>query len=186
MKVFGLLLLCCLPAVAQSPESLKYAPLPILLVNPEPGGEGVMPMVFLIEGKQTLVYVKTSQIKEAQGNGGQPVRLGDVVSILKGATETINKLQAENVRLQAENERLWKVAMKDAPQPQAPTVVVQAVPQQPSALERYALLRSMLPAPQPYQLPMPQPMRTFNPATNRLQTNCISSKVNGSTFTNCY
>jgi len=142
MKTLVLLLLCCLPAFAQSPESMKYAPLPILLVNPEPGTEGVMPMLFSIDGKRTLTYVKTSQIKEAQGNGGQPIRLGDVLALISSNDETISKLQAENARLKAENDKLWKVAMRDAPRDIQPVAVQSS---QPSPLDKYILLRSLFP-----------------------------------------
>jgi hypothetical protein len=102
-------------------------------------------MVFITDGKQHLEFVPISQIKENLEKGGQPIRLGDVLAALEDANRTINQLQAEN-------EKLWKVAMKDAP-PQPPTTVIvqQPVPQleQPSqqsiALQKYMLLRSMLP-----------------------------------------
>ena len=163
--------------IAQSPEAMKYAPRPILLMDPQPNGVGVMPMAFTTDGQRHLEFIPIPQIKESMDKGGQPIRLGDVLAALVEATETINRLQAENSRLQAENDKLWKVAMKDAPQQQPPTVVVQQpVPQQPSPLERYMLLRSFLPqapAYQPYRLPMP-----INPNANRLQTNC-TTQTNG-------
>lgn len=149
-------------------------------------------MVFTVDGKQTLTYVKTSQIKEAQGNGGQPVRLGDVLSLLKAATEAINRLQAENARLQAENDKLWKVATRDAQ-----TVVVQQSPsaqdqfaaqqaaateaanaRRQQALQMWMVLNSN--RPQPYQLPMPT-----NPNANRLQTTCTTYKLGDMTHTTC-
>ena len=151
-----------------------------MLVNPEKGAEGVMPMVFATDGQRRLGFVPTSQIKDSMDKGGQPIRLGDVLSALSGATETINKLQAENVRLKAENDKLWKVAMKDAPQPPPPTVVVQQAPAQPSPLERYMLLRSMLPTVQPYQLPQP-----INLNANRLQTNCVTTHLGDTSTTRC-
>ena len=84
------------------------------------------------------------------------------------------------IRLTAENDKLWKVAMKDAPREEPPTVVVQqAPPQKPSPLERYMLLRSLLPPAQPYQLPTP-----VNPNANRLRTNCVTTTLATST-TNC-
>ena len=97
-----------------------------------------MPLVFTENGQQHLEFVPSSQIKEAIANrGGQPIRFGDLLSALQEATETIN-------RLQAENDKLWKVAMKDAPNQQPPTVIVQpAAPQKPDPLERYLLLRSL-------------------------------------------
>jgi hypothetical protein len=166
-------------AIAQSPEALKYAPRTIVLVSPELGAEGIVMMLLTTDGQQRLEFVPTSQIKDAQAKGGQPIRLGDVLSLLGGNTETINELKAENARLQAENDKLWKVAMKDAPRQQQPTVVVQQpVPQQPSPLERYMLLRSLLPQAQPYQLPMP-----VNP--NRQQTNCTTRTVGNTSYTDC-
>jgi hypothetical protein len=171
------------PAViAQSPDSLKYAPRTIMLVSTELGTEGIVPMVFSSDGQQRLEYVPTSQIKDSITKGGQPIRLGDLLSVLVGATETINKLQAENARLQAENDKLWKVAMKDAPPPQQPTVVVQQPPSapQPSTLEKYLLLRSLLPTAQPYQLPAP-----VNPNANRLHTNCVTTRLGDTSTTNC-
>jgi hypothetical protein len=183
---FGRILWCVLllpnMAIAQSPEALKYAPRPILLISQEPNGVGVMPMAFTTDGQRHLEFILTPQIKESMDKGGQPIRLGDVLAALVEATETINRLQAENNRLQAENDKLWKVAMKDAPQQQPPTVVVQQpVPQQPSPLERYMLLRSFLPQAQPYRLPMP-----VNPNANRLQTNC-TTQTNGTTsYTDCH
>jgi hypothetical protein len=142
-----LLFLSNLAAFAQSPEAMKYAPRTIMLVSTEKGTEGIVPMLSS-DGQHRLEFVPTSQIKDSIEKGGQPIRLGDLLSVLTGASETINKLQAEDARLQAENDKLWKVAMKDAPQPQAPqTFVVQQSPQQPSQLERYMLLRSLLPSP---------------------------------------
>lgn len=168
-------------AIGQSPDALKYAPRQLLLVTPEIGTEAVLPMVFTLDGQQRLEFVPVSQIKESLEKGGQPIRLGDVLSALGEATETINKLQQENVRLQTENERLWKVAMKDAPRPEPPTVIVQqAVPQRPSPFERYLLLRSLLPPPQTYR-PVP-----FNPNANRLQTNCTTRTLGDTTTTDCH
>ena len=167
---------------AQSPEAMKYAPRPILLMDPQPNGVGVMPMAFTADGQRHLEFIPIPQIKESMDKGGQPIRLGDVLAALVEATETINRLQAENNRLQAENDKLWKVAMKDSPQQPPPTVVIQQpVPQQPSPLERYMLLRSFLPQVQPYRLPMP-----VNPNANRLQTNC-TTQTNGTTsYTDCH
>jgi hypothetical protein len=106
--------------------------------------------------------------------GGKPILFGDLLSVLKEATDKIDQLQTEN-------ERLWKVAMKDAP-PQNPTVIVQEPPQQqPSPLERYLLFRSLLAQPKPYQLPMP-----VNPNANRLQTNCTTRTAGDTSYTDCH
>jgi hypothetical protein len=169
-------------AIAQSPDALKYAPRPILLMNTEPGGVGVMPMLFTTDGQGHLEFIPIPQIKESVDKGGQPIRLGDVLSALGEATETINRLQAENTRLQAENEKLWKVAMKDAPKQEPPTIVVQQpAPRQPSPLERYMLLRSILAPTQPYQLPQP-----VNPNANRLNTNCTTRMVGDTSYMDCH
>jgi regulator of replication initiation timing len=175
------LLIISANAFAQSPEALKYAPRPILLMSGNATEEGVMPMLLTTDGVQHLEFVPISRIKEFAEHGGLPIRLGDVLSALGEATQNISKLQEDNARLQAENERLWKVAMKDAPRPQAPTVVVQqAPPAQPSPLEKYMLLRSLIPAAQPYQLPMP-----VNPNANRVKTTCTSNAIGNTTVTNC-
>ncbi|MHB1673001.1 MAG: hypothetical protein ACYCSP_02010 [Acidobacteriaceae bacterium] len=167
-----------------SADAAKYAPRALLLLSGQSGVEAVMPMVFTINGQTHLEFVSGSKIKESIDNGGQPIRLGDVLSALGEATQTINKLQAENAALQAENAKLWKVAMKDAPQQQPPTIVVQQpqqpIPQQPSRFEQYMLLRSLLPASHPYQLPMP-----VNPNANRIRTNCTANTAGNTTYTNC-
>ena len=100
----ALLLLSSL-ANAQSADAIKYAPRPILLMTQEKNAEGVMPMLFVADGQQHLEFVPISQIKESMDKGGQPIRLGDVLSALGEATQNINKLQAENARLQAENDK---------------------------------------------------------------------------------
>lgn len=108
-----------------------------------------MPMVFVVNGQSHLEFIPGPQIKDSMAKGGQPIRLGDVLSALGEATQTINKLQAENAELRAENEKLWKVALKNNPQQvePPPTVVIQQpAPPQPSRFERYMLLRSLLPA----------------------------------------
>lgn len=175
---FSRVVLCVLllsnMAVAQSPDAMKYAPRPILLLSGEANVEAVMPMVFTTNGQQHLEFVPASQIKESMDKGGQPIRLGDVLSALRDGTETIN-------RLQAENEKLWKVAMKDA----TPTVVVQPAAPQPepaqnNALMRYMLLRSLTGQPQPYQLPMP-----VNPNANRLRTTCRTYTLGDIAHTEC-
>jgi hypothetical protein len=136
-----------LRSTAQSPEVLQYADRQLLLVNPQPGNEAVLPMVLVVDGTQKLEFVPVSRIKEFLDHGAQPVRLGDVRAALKQDSDTIAQLQAEN-------ERLWKVARKDAPQPQPQTVVVQAPATSPARptpqdtrLERYMLLRSLLSTP---------------------------------------
>jgi hypothetical protein len=164
-------------AIAQSPDAVKYAPRPILLLSGENNVEAVMPMVFTTNGQQHLEFAPAPQIKESMEKGGQPIRLGDVLSALGEATEIIN-------RLQAENEKLWKVAMKDAPKQEPPTVVVQQPapsPQKPSPFERYMLLRSLLLPTQSYQLPPP-----VNPNANRLKTNCTAQTVGNATYTDCH
>ena len=168
-------------AIAQSPDAVKYAPRPILLVSSEPNVEGVMPMMFVANGQQHLEFVPVSHIKESVERGGQVIRLGDVLSALGEATETINRLTENINRLQAENDKLWKVAMKDAPKPEPPTIVVQQpVRQQPSPLEKYLLLRSLLQPPQPIKLEPP-----FNPNANRLKSDCTAQTIGTTTFTNC-
>jgi hypothetical protein len=153
-----------------------------LLVSPELGNEGIVPMLFSTDGQGRLEFVPTSQIKDSLAKGGQPIRLGDLLSVLGGATETINKLQAENARLQAENDKLWKVAMKDAPRQQPPTVIIQQpAPQNPSSSERYMLLRSLLAPTHPYQLPPP-----VNPNANRIQTNCTTRTLGDTSTTDCH
>jgi hypothetical protein len=169
------------PSQSPANPSLQYAPRAILLLSGEKDVEGVMPMVMTINGQSQLQFVPASRIKEFMDHGAQPIHLGDVLSALGEATETIN-------RLTAENERLWKVAMKDAP-PQQPTTVVvqQPAPQRPSALEKYLLLRSLLPAqPQPYRPVQIQPYPVINPNANRLQTDCTSQNLAGTTYTNCH
>ena len=154
-----LLLLCCLPTVAQNPDAIKYSPRQVLLVDPTPGTEAVLPIMFLADGKQHLEFVPVHGIKEALEKGGHPIALADILSALGEATERINQLQAEN-------EKLWKVAMKSE------SVVVEtppSVPPQPdlAALQReeknarrqqllqtWVMMQGMNRS-QPYQLPMP-------------------------------
>ncbi len=186
MRSLGQILCCALllsgMAIAQSPDAVKYAPRPILLLSAENNVDAVMPMLITVDGVQQLQFVPSSRIKEFMDHGAQPIRLGDVLSALGEATETINKLQGENNRLQAENEKLWKVAMKDSPNQQPPTVVVQQpAPRRPSPLEQYMLLRTLLPPSQPYQLPMP-----VNPNANRLKTNCTAQTSGNTTYTDCH
>lgn len=117
------LLSLCAASFAQSPDAVKYAPRPILLLDASPGVEAVMPMVFTENGQQHLEFIPSSKIKESMDRGGKPIRLGDVLAALNEATQRINQLQAEN-------DRLWKIAMKDAPKSE--TVIVQQ-PTPPSA-----------------------------------------------------
>jgi hypothetical protein len=141
-----------------------------------------MPMLFTAVGQQHLEFIPISQITESMNKGGQPVRLGEMLSALGDSTQAINKLQEENARLRAENDKLWKVAMNGAPKPQPPpnVVVQQTAPPEPSPLERYMLLRSLWAPTQPYQLPMP-----VNPNASRIQTNCTTSAIGNTTYTNC-
>jgi hypothetical protein len=86
MKTFAILrvvlLLCCLPAFAQSPDAIKYAPRQVLLVDPTPGTEAVLPVMFLTDGKQRLEFVPVHGIKEALERGGHPIALADILSAL--------------------------------------------------------------------------------------------------------
>lgn len=171
-------LLTCVAVTAQSPEASKYAQHQILLVNPASGTEAVLPMVITVDGAQQLQFVPVSRTKEFLDHGAKPIVLADLLLALSQATEKINQLQAEN-------EKLWKVAMKDDQKPQ--TVAAQQQPvQQDNRLQRYLLLRSLLPsAPQPYQIPKPVQPVVINPNANRLQTNCIATRVGDSSFMNC-
>ena len=130
-------------------------------------------MLVTTDGTQHLEFVPVNQIKEFIDKGGRPVTLGDVLSLLGAATEKVNNLQAEN-------DKLWKVAMKDAQ-----TVVVQ---QSPSAQDQFAAQQAAAAEaanarhqralqmwmilnsnrPQTYQLPMPT-----NPNANRVQTTAL-------------
>lgn len=173
MKAALLFLLMCAPVFAQSSDALQYAPRQLLLVSPEAGTEAILPMLVTADGKQHLEFVPVSQVKEYLEKGGQPIRLGDVLSALGEATQTIN-------RLQAENDKLWKVAMKDNPQPPAVVVQQPEPSQQSMSLQKYMLLRSLVPQTQPYRLPMP-----VNPNAGRLKTNCTSTQLGNTTNTNC-
>lgn len=172
------------PAEAQPSQnyanpSLQYAPRAILLLSPEKDVEAVMPMLMTINGQQQIQYVPASKIGDFMQQGGLPIRLGDVLSALGEATQTISTLQADNATLQTENDKLWKVAMKDAPKPQPQTVVVQQQPQT-SALEKYMLLRALIPATPAYH-----PIQIQPPQNQRLQTNCTTTYYAGTAHTNC-
>jgi hypothetical protein len=148
--LFACLTLMWSTAIAQSPEAMQHASWSVVLFSGVKGDEPSNPIVFSEDGKLHLEFVPASQLMDAFKRGGQTVKLGDVLSALIQANQTIAQLQQANAELQAENDKLWKVAMKDAPQPApAPTVVVQqAPPAAPDPLARYALLRSMfLPPP---------------------------------------
>lgn len=132
----AILILCMLGGAyysrAQSADALKYAPRAILLLSGQHGIEAVMPMEFTVNGQQHLEFIPSSQIKDAMMvRHGKPIFLGDILSALGEATQTINKLQADNAALKAENEKLWKVAMKNNPSQPPPTVVVQQPPSPP-------------------------------------------------------
>lgn len=152
--VLSLCVVCsAFPAFAQSAEAMKYAPRPVALVSNDQT-EGVMLIMFTVNGLPHLEFIPASKIAQAVKDGGQPVRYGDVLSVLGQAAQTIQQLQAENAELKAENQKLWKVALKNNPQqlaPPAPVVIQQPVPPPPSRLERYMLLRGLLPQTQPTQ-----------------------------------
>jgi hypothetical protein len=118
--VLAAFLSLCVVSFAQSPDAgATYASRQILLVDPHPGIEAVLPMVTSVDGKQQIVFVPVHQVKEALDKGGRPITLADVLIALGAATERVNQLQVEN-------DRLWKIAMKDSPKSE--TVVVQPLP----------------------------------------------------------
>jgi hypothetical protein len=189
MKTLILLLLFCLPAVAQNPDTAKYSQRQIFLVDPTSGSEAIAPLLVPLDGQQRLEFVPTSKLKEFLDKGAQPVRLADILSLLGSSAEKINQLQAEN-------DRLWKIAMKDSPKSES--VIVQQTPLPAPTYEQFAAQRqadaiarrqqTLLTwmalqnsnKQQPYQLPAP-----VNPNFNRLQTNCTSYKVGDQVRTNC-
>jgi hypothetical protein len=111
-------------------RALQYAPRAVLLLSGEKNVAAVMPMEFTTNGQQHLEFVPASQIKISMQKGGKPILLGDVLSALGDATQTINQLQAQVAALKAENEKLWKVAIKNNPSQPPPTIVVQQPPPQ--------------------------------------------------------
>jgi hypothetical protein len=191
MKI--LLLLCVFCAVslsAQSPEVAKYATRSLMLVDAAPGTEAVIPMVRTAPGlPPELQFVPVSQLKEYMARGAQPLTLADVVAALNEASQKIAQLQAEN-------DKLWKVAMKDSPKP--PTVVVQQPPTQgPSEAQlaaqrqaeasarRQQVLQTLLMMQnanrvQPYRLP-PPPVLT----SPHMGTSCTSTRIGDTVQTNC-
>jgi hypothetical protein len=100
-RILLCLILCSGLAAAQSPEAMKYAPRAIALLSGQSGVENVMPLVFTENGQQYLEFVPSSGIKEAFARGGKPILFGDLLTVLKEATDKIDQLQAEN-------DRLWK------------------------------------------------------------------------------
>lgn len=182
MKAFVLLLACCLSAVAQDADAIKYAPRQILLVDPTPGVDPVLPMIFTVDGQQQLKYVPASEIKAATEKGAQPITLGALLALLGQNAQQISQLKAEN-------ERLWKVAMKDKPetvvvqQPSGPTADQLAAQQQAQAnANRQQMLLMLLGRSMSYQPPAPITPYVI-PA--RQPVNCTSNRVGDSTFTNC-
>jgi hypothetical protein len=196
MKKLALLLLLSTAAFAQNPDTAKYSSRELLLVDPTSGTEAIVPMLITVDGNQVLKYIPIREAKDSLEKGGKPVKLGDIMSLLNANTQSINKLQAENAQLKEDNDKLWKVAMKDAPKPEtiviqpaeppAPTLAeiqaqreAQAQNQRQQNLQTWMMLQGRS-QPQPYQLPMP-----VNPNANRLQTNCTTSTYGGATHTNC-
>ena len=166
----------------EEPNYMQYR---IALVSND-GHELGMSMKYTENGQEHVEFVAVSQIEEATKKGDKFIPLGELVRPLIRQAEIINKLQAEKAALQTENEKLWKISMKDQPGMPPPTVVVQQpTPQQPSPMERYLMIQSFLSQGQsyhPYQLPLPTPMKVY-PA--RLGTNCTTSKVGNTMYTDC-
>jgi hypothetical protein len=120
-------------------------------------------------------------------NGGHPLVLADILTALGEATEKINHLQGEN-------DKLWNVALKEAPKSEIVVVQqpAQAAPSQAeivanqkaeaNARRQQMLLTwmAMQRSNRPYQLPMPA-----NPNANRLQTNCTTYRLGDMTHTSC-
>lgn len=149
------------------------------------GKDFVIPLEFTVNGQERIHIISPDQIAEYQQKGGKFISLAELLSVINQQIQTINKLQGENASLHELNEKLWKVAMKDTPgAANPPTVVVQQpIQQQPSALEKYMLLRAMFPPAKPYQLPPP-----VNPNANQiqLQTNCTTLHSGNAAYTNCH
>jgi ABC-type nitrate/sulfonate/bicarbonate transport system substrate-binding protein len=145
-------------------------------------------MMFVVDGKQHLEFVPTHDIKASMERGGHPVSLADILAALGEATEKINQLQAEN-------DRLWKIAMKDPStvvvQQQTPAKVgptqaqiaaqqkAEAYARRQQTLQMWLMLQGANHS-QPYQLPTP-----VNPNANRLQTTCTTYRLGDMTHTNC-
>lgn len=184
MKTLVLLFACCLPAIAQDADAIKYAPRQILLVDPTPDVEPVLPMIFTVDGQQQLKYVPVSEVKAANEKGAHPITLGALLALLGQNAQQISQLKSEN-------ERLWKVAMKDKPE----TVVVQqsAVPtraqieaqeQVQANANRQQMLMMLLGRSMSYQPPAPvNPYRDLSRPTQPV--NCISNRTGDTTYTNC-
>lgn len=171
-------------SVATTPQPPSYANYSLMLVNPVPGGGGV---VLMHDTKNQLELVPVNNVKQALDMGFVAVRAGEL-------DELIGALREENARLEEENAQLRSQA--PAPQviaisPQGPSqaeiaerrreqMEAEKAARRQQLIQAWMGIQNMNRSAQPYQLPMP-----VNPNANRLRTNCTTTQLGNTSTTNC-
>jgi len=170
-------------SAAQTQQPTTYPNYSIMLVSPTGGA-----VVLMHNPKGALEYVDVNTTKQAFAAGYVPARVSEIAELIGSLKEEIDRLTAENKGLRTE-----QVKMQPPPQMNAFPTQAQIEAQQRAQAEaeraarRQQLLQTWMmlqnmnrQQTQPYQLPMP-----VNPNTNRLQTNCTTTHVGDTAYTNC-
>jgi len=170
------------PAQTQQPPS--YANYSIMLVSPTVGA-----VVLMHNPTGQLEYVDVNNTKQAFAAGYVPARVSEIAELIGSLKEEIDRLTAENRNLRTEQVKMQPPPQTNAFPAQAQIETqrraeaeAQKAARRQQLLQTWMMLQGMNRSQaQPYQLPMP-----MNPNANRLQTNCTTTHVGDTAYTDCH
>jgi hypothetical protein len=167
---------------AQTPQPPSYANYSIMLMSPVSGAGAV---VLMHNAKNGLEFVDATKIQAALTSGYVPVRAAEITESIGYLRAEIERLTAENARLQGQQPRQASAPGPSLLSPEEQDARRRAQAASEQVTRRQQLIQAFLMMqnanrPQPYQLPMP-----VNPNANRLQTNCTTSTIGNVATTNC-
>ena len=169
-------------ALAQGPLDVNNGNNTVVLI-PVSGAEPIW--VMHVPKGDGFEAVPKERFEQALKDGYRPVLSGELAQLLRAVFTQHDQLTKELNSLASDYELLVGKYNRLAALQSAPTYVPAAPPPTPARpdksdlLMKYLMLRSLMPQPQPYQLPMPVAPRNNN-------INCTTRAIGNTAYTDCH
>lgn len=170
-------------ASAEAPRPPSYANYSIMLVSRRVGGCAV---TLMHNPKNELEFVDVNRSKDAFAAGYVPVRAVELAEFIGSLKEEVARLTADNGRLQndqAKQAGTAPITSAELAAQQRAQAEEEKAARRRQMIQAWMMLNMNRPQVSPYQLPAP--VVPMNPNANRLQTNCTTQTIGGTSVTNC-